>query len=272
MPKEEICAVIPAAGRGSRLGLAVPKILAPIGGDCTVWTLLRDSLTGCVGHIHVVIAPAFCDVVRGVVTAGPHGGSVSVGVQERPLGMGDAIFGAAEVWRNFSRLLVVWGDQAGLSPGTLRRAIACHASGNGARCMLPVVEAERPYVQYVFRNGSLESIRQAREGAAVDERGFSDVGVFLLEVEGLEDAWRRYTRIAATGAVTGEVNFLPFLVYLSQQCGWRFEPVPVADAVEARGINTREDLRFFQKRFATCSRGYLPAGCGGTELIIRGAP
>jgi len=48
--------------------------------------------------------------------------------------------------------------------------------------------------------------------------------------------------------------------------------VPVADAVEARGINTREDLRFFQKRFATCSRGYLPAGCGGTELIIRGAP
>jgi hypothetical protein len=61
-------------------------------------------------------------------------------------------------------------------------------------------------------------------------------------------------------------------VYLSQQCGWRFETVPVADAVEARGINTREDLRFFQKRFATCSRGYLPAGCGGTELIIRGAP
>jgi len=51
---------------------------------------------------------------------------------------------------------------------------------------------------------------------------------------------RRYTRIAATGAVTGEVNFLPFLVYLSQQCGWRFETVPVADAVEARGINTRE--------------------------------
>lgn len=250
MPREEICAVIPAAGRGSRLGLAVPKILAPIGGDCTVWTLLRDSLTGCVGHIHVVIAPAFYDVVRSVVTAGPHGGSVSVGVQERPLGMGDAIFGAAEVWKNFSRLLVVWGDQAGLSSGTLRRAIACHASGNGARCMLPVVEAERPYVQYVFRNGSLESIRQAREGAAVDERGFSDVGVFLLEVEGLEDAWRRYTRIAATGAVTGEVNFLPFLVYLSQQCGWRFEPVLVADAVEARGINTREDLRFFQKRFA----------------------
>jgi hypothetical protein len=68
------------------------------------------------------------------------------------------------------------------------------------------------------------------------------------------------------------VNFLPFLVHLSQQCGWKFKPVLAADAMEARGINTREDLRFFQERFATCSRGYLPAGCGGTGPIIRGAP
>jgi len=251
MRKEDICAVIPAAGRGARLGLDVPKILAPIGDDCTVWTLLRDSLVVCVGHIHVVISPAFLDEVRSVVTASPHQERVSVGVQERPLGMGDAIFGAAEAWMNFSHLLVVWGDQAGLSSETLRRAIALHASGSGPRCTLPVVEAERPYVQYVFRNGSLESIRQAREGAAVDDRGFSDVGVFLLEVNGLQDAWRQYTRIAAAGAVTGEVNFLPFLVYLSQQCGWKFKTVPVADPSEARGINTREDLRFFQESRAT---------------------
>jgi bifunctional UDP-N-acetylglucosamine pyrophosphorylase/glucosamine-1-phosphate N-acetyltransferase len=256
MCKGTICAVIPAAGRGTRLGLDVPKILAPIGDDCTVWTLLRDGLTGCAGHIHVVVSPASLDVLRSVVTAGPHQDRISVGVQERPLGMGDAIFGASGVWMNFSHLLVVWGDQAGLSSGTLRRAIALHASGSGPRCTLPVVEAERPYVQYVIRNGSLECIRQAREGAAVDDRGFSDVGVFLLEVEGLHDAWRQYAQIAVAGAVTGEVNFLPFLAYLSQQCGWRFETVPVADATEARGINTREDLRFFQERRAAL----IPAG------------
>ena len=162
--------------------------------------------------------------------------------------MGDAIFGAADAWMNFRHLLVVWGDQAGLSSGTLRRAIASHACGSGPRCTLPLVEAERPYVQYVFRNGSLEEIRQRREGAAVDDLGFSDVGVFLLEVEGLQEAWRQYTRIAPAGAVTGEVNFLPFLVYLSRECGWRFTPVRVADRTEALGINTPEDLRFFQER------------------------
>jgi bifunctional UDP-N-acetylglucosamine pyrophosphorylase/glucosamine-1-phosphate N-acetyltransferase len=261
--RKDICAVIPAAGRGTRLGLNVPKILAPIDGDRTVWTLLRDSLTGCVGHIHVVTSPASLEVVQRAVTTGPHQESRSIGVQEQPTGMGDAIFGAAGTWQDFGQLLVVWGDQAGLSSETLRRAIIRHAAGSGPRCTLPVVEAERPYVQYVLRNGSLESIRQAREGAAVDDRGFSDVGVFLLEVDGLQEAWWHYTQIAPAGAVTGEVNFLPFLVYLSRRRGWRFEPVLVADPTEARGINTSEDLRFFQERWAIHGATCRPGAGGG---------
>jgi len=110
-----------------------------------------------------------------------------VGVQERPLGMGDAIFGAAEVWKNFSRLLVVWGDQAGLSLGTLRRAIACHASATARAACYPWWKRNgRTCVRIPER---LSGKHPPGEGsAAVDERGFSDVGVFLLEVEGLEDA------------------------------------------------------------------------------------
>ena len=248
MRKDDICAVIPAAGRGSRLGLDVPKILAPLDTESTVWTHLRDCLAKCAGRIHVVMSPAFLEMMRRAVAVGPHGG-VTVGIQERPLGMGDAIFAASAVWKSFPHLLVVWGDQAGLSHETLSRVIARHASGLGPRCTLPVVEAERPYVQYVFRAGALLEIRQAREGAAVDARGWSDVGVFLLETAGLEAAWRDYLSQAAAGAVTGEVNFLPFLVYLSQRRGWKFEAVPVSDAAEARGINTREDLKFFQDRY-----------------------
>jgi bifunctional UDP-N-acetylglucosamine pyrophosphorylase/glucosamine-1-phosphate N-acetyltransferase len=183
------------------------------------------------------------------LAADPHRDRISIGVQEKPRGMGDAIFGAADTWKNFSHLLVVWGDQAGLSSDTLRRAIALHAAGYGPRCTLPVVETEQPYVQYVFRDGLLNTIRQAREGALVDQHGLSDVGVFLLETDGLQDAWRDYGLIAAAGEVTGELNFLPFLVYLSQTCRWRFGTVPVTDASEARGINTRADLQFFQERW-----------------------
>ena len=89
----------------------------------------------------------------------------------------------------------------------------------------------------------LETIRQAREGAVVDERGLSDVGVFLLEAAGLQDAWRDYGLIAAAGELTGEVNFLPFLPYLARH-GWTVEAIDVADADEARGVNTPEDLAY----------------------------
>lgn len=249
MREENIFAVIPAAGRGSRLGLDVPKLLAPLGFGRTVWTHLRDSLAGSAGHVHVVMSPAFSELMKEAAAESPRG-SVSVGVQLQPLGMGDAIFGAFDHWKHFRQLLVIWGDQAGLSAETLRRVIARHASGAGPRCTLPVVEAERPYVQYVFQGQSLVEIRQAREGALVDARGSSDVGVFLLETEGLAEAWQSYAATAAAGAVTGELNFLPFLVFLSRRCGWTFETVPVTDPTEARGINTREDLKFFQDRFA----------------------
>jgi bifunctional UDP-N-acetylglucosamine pyrophosphorylase/glucosamine-1-phosphate N-acetyltransferase len=249
--EKDLCAVIPAAGRGSRLGLDVPKLLAPLSDDATVWTHLRDSLIPCADRIHVVVSPASRDAIQSVIAAGSDPGRISLGVQPQPLGMGDAIFGAFDAWRNFARLLVVWGDQAGLSIETLRRLIALHESGRGPRCTLPVVELEQPYVQYVFRDRALTEIRQRREGAAVDELGFSDVGVFLLETDGLLEAWFQYLEVAAAGLVTGEVNFLPFLVYLSQRARWTFDTVLVADPVEARGINTPDDLRFFQERFVT---------------------
>jgi len=225
-----------------------PKILAPLSAHQTIWSVLHDRLAPLVDHIHLVLSP---DGARNFPVLPPR---VSHSIQPEPTGMGDAIFGARAYWDSFDAILVVWGDQAGLSSETLGRVARLHADGAGPRCTLPVVEAERPYVQYVFRDGSLASIRQVREGAHVDDRGFSDVGVFLLEVEGLQHAWRQYLQTAAAGAVTGEVNFLPFLVYLSQQCGWKFETVRVADPVEARGINTQEDLKFFQERWASCPR------------------
>ena len=51
------------------------------------------------------------------------------------------------------------------------------------------------------------------------------------------------------GRETGEINFLPFLPFLSRN-GWRVRRLIVDDAREARGINTADDLRFFQELWA----------------------
>ena len=45
-----------------------------------------------------------------------------------------------------------------------------------------------------------------------------------------------------------EINFLPFLPFLSAK-GWIITSLEVADATEARGINTKTDLAFFQSLY-----------------------
>lgn len=235
-----LCAVIPAAGRGSRLGSIGPKILTPIGDGRTIWSILHQKISPHVDRVHLVLSPegkaAF--TALHAAAADPF---VTCSVQAAPLGMGDAIFGAIEAWRPASAILVVWGDQVLVSADTLRRAIAAW-DGRPKVAVIPVAEVGSPYVEYVFGpGGRLDAVRQTREGDACAANGLSDVGVFLMSVEGLEPAWRRYLAAASRGASTGEVNFLPFLPFLSLS-GWEVAPVRVPDSTEARGVNTPEDL------------------------------
>jgi len=114
--------------------------------------------------------------------------------------------------------------------------------------VLPVTRMERPYVEYLFDGTRLAKVLQSREGDHTTPNGFSDVGTFLLGTAGLTESWDRYLAQGPRGSATGEINFLPFLPFLSAE-GWTMIPLEVADTTEARGINTKEDLSFFQSLY-----------------------
>lgn len=234
-----ICAVIPAAGRGKRLGSDLPKILTPLTATQTIWSILHGKLAPLVDHIHLVLSP------EGAAAFPNHPAQVSHSVQPAPIGMGDAIFRGYPVWSNYDAILVVWGDQVFVSTDTLSRAIAA-LNNPRHQAVLPVTRMATPYVEYVFEDERLTKVLQSREGDTTTPNGFSDVGTFLLGTEGLQPAWQAYLETAPRGSATGEINFLPFLPFLSAQ-GWRIQPLEVADATEARGINTPADLDFFRK-------------------------
>ncbi len=235
-----ICAVIPAAGRGTRLGLDVPKILTPLTGHDTVWSVLQARLAPLVAHIHLVLSP------QGAAMFPPLPADISFSVQPEPLGMGDAIFRGFDVWSQYDAVLIVWGDQVFVSADTLGRAIA--ALQPGRNLVLPVTRMAEPYVEYIFDSGRLTNVLQTREGDTTTPNGFSDVGTFLLNTNGLKLVWETYLAQATQGGQTGEINFLPFLPFLAAQ-GWNVTALEVADATEARGINTPQDLEFFRRLF-----------------------
>src|SRR5689334_16795046 len=56
-PNMKICAVIPAAGRGTRLGGTGPKILTRLSERHTIWSILYEKLSPLVDHIHLVLSP-----------------------------------------------------------------------------------------------------------------------------------------------------------------------------------------------------------------------
>jgi bifunctional UDP-N-acetylglucosamine pyrophosphorylase/glucosamine-1-phosphate N-acetyltransferase len=236
-----VCALIPAAGRGSRLESDRPKILAPLTERETIWSILHAKLAPLVDHIHLVLSP------DGARAFPPLPANVSHSIQPVPLGMGDAIFGASAVWTRFDAVLIVWGDQVFISADTLRRALAAHRPPQ-RHAVLPVTRMQQPYVEYRFDGTRLTKVLQSREGDHTAPNGFSDVGTFLLGTAGLTQAWERYLAGAPRGSATGEINFLPFLPFLSA-LGWTMTALEVPDATEARGINTKEDLSFFQNLY-----------------------
>ncbi len=236
-----VCAVIPAAGRGTRLGSDRPKILSPLTATQTIWSVLHERLAPLVAHIHLVLSP------EGAAQFPPLPANTSTSIQPAPVGMGDAVFRGYPVWSRYDAILVIWGDQVFVSPDTLKRTLAAMTAAN-RQVVLPLTRMDAPYVEYVFDGDRLTTVLQSREGDACRPGGLSDVGTFLLGTDGLQDAWETYRADAPRGGATAEVNFLPFLPYLSAQ-GWRILRLAVDDATEARGVNTPQDLTFFQSLY-----------------------
>jgi bifunctional N-acetylglucosamine-1-phosphate-uridyltransferase/glucosamine-1-phosphate-acetyltransferase GlmU-like protein len=245
--RRRICAIVPAAGRGTRLSADAPKIFVSILPDLTIWDAVRRQLSQVTAPIILILSPEGLSYLENNPAAF-HSESFTntrVALQSSPLGMGDAIFGTADLWREFDDLLIVWGDQFNLSLRTLNACIELHTGHEKPAMTLPLVRAPHAYVEYIFDfSGRLTHIRQSREGDICEPGGLSDVGVFLLSGgAALIEEWTRYRRGCTMGSVTGEINFLPFLVHLSS-IGWPVNRYETNDPNEAVGINTPEDLAF----------------------------
>jgi bifunctional UDP-N-acetylglucosamine pyrophosphorylase/glucosamine-1-phosphate N-acetyltransferase len=237
--------VVPAAGRGSRLGADTPKILAPLGDGQTVLSVLCRKLLAVADHINLIVSPDGREPISAAIEQQALNDRITLSIQPQPIGMGDAIFCGYRVWSQARTILIVWGDQVFVSIDTLRATCALHR-GDDRTLVIPVVAMAEPYVEYLFHDSDrLIAVKQSREGETCMPGGYADIGTFALSVAGLRMSWLRYLNRAEIGGATREINFLPFLPWLSAH-QWNVRRLTVADEREARGINTPQDLAFFQ--------------------------
>jgi bifunctional UDP-N-acetylglucosamine pyrophosphorylase/glucosamine-1-phosphate N-acetyltransferase len=231
--------IIPAAGRGSRLGSDQPKILYPILGRPILHWLL-DALAPVCGNFVLVLSPEGQPAVEAVLRQ-RLGADYRIVVQEHPTGMADAVRLATSATKT-DFALVVWGDQVTLRAETIAACAALHERRPEATLTLPTVLKSDPYID-IERDarGRIVRVRQAREGEIERAVGENDCGLFLFTARmlfaTLEGSFGNLQ-----GAHTGEMNLLQLLPAF--ECGpGSVATIRLPDAEETVGVNTVEDAK-----------------------------
>jgi bifunctional UDP-N-acetylglucosamine pyrophosphorylase/glucosamine-1-phosphate N-acetyltransferase len=236
--KQSWTAIIPAAGKGSRLGSDRPKILFPVAGRMIVEWLLDFLLPNCETLVFV-LSPAGREIVREELER-LIPGRYRIVIQEVPTGMGDAVaLGLAEV--TTEHVAIVWGDQVALRRESVEACLREHEGPLAPDLTCPTVIRPNPYIHLERdSDGRISGLLQKREGDAMPAEGESDTGFFCFRTASLRRLLAELRQTAARGDATGEFNFLP-VIPLAAREGVVITP-RVMTLEETVGINSREDV------------------------------
>lgn len=235
MSENKICAVVLAAGQGTRMKSDLPKVLHKIAGRPMVCHLLAtvDALNA--EKAVVVVGPGM-DLVAGAVA--PH----SVAVQHKQQGTGDAVKAAREELQGFKgSVLVLYGDTPLVKKETLEEMIRLRE--NGAAVVVLGFEPADPgrYGRLIVKDGVLEKIVEFKDASEQEKAvRLCNSGVMCLDGEKLFGWLDRLKNNNAAGEY-----YLTDVVALARADGCSAVVVTGTEE-EMAGANSRADLAMIE--------------------------
>lgn len=236
--REKWTAIVPAAGKGSRLGFTKPKILYPVAGRMIVEWLLDFLAPNCKAIIFVLSPDGRQSVEEELDRLIP--GRYSVAIQEVPTGMGDAVsLGLEHV--STEHVAIVWGDQVALRKSSVESCMRVQQGPLQPDLTCPTVMRGDPYIHFARgQDGRITELLQKREGDRMPREGESDTGFFCCRADRLRTLLAVLrVQANARGNATGEFNFLP-VIPLAARTGIVATP-RVMTLEETVGINSKDD-------------------------------
>ena len=228
--------VILAAGKGTRMKSARPKVLHRVAGQ----PMIEHVLT-CAAAINpastVVVIGHQADALTSALARHPN---LTCVVQEPQLGTAHALLTTESAFAGTTGLLVLLsGDAPLLTADTLKTLVDRHrSSGAAATVVTAVIDHPHGYGRIVRSGQQIAKIVEEKD-ASVGEREIREInsGIYAFSLDGLFDAVRG---IAAENAQ--REYYLPDLVAIYRQRGSIVETVTVSNPDEIRGINSRIEL------------------------------
>jgi bifunctional UDP-N-acetylglucosamine pyrophosphorylase / glucosamine-1-phosphate N-acetyltransferase len=164
----ETLAVVLAAGQGTRMRSALPKVLHAVAGRSMIGHVLAAVKDSVANRAAVVVGPDRDDVARESRAIFP---DASVHVQTERLGTAHAVLHAREaIAQGFNAVVVLYADTPLVRPETiekLRDAIA-----NGAAVAALGFDAKDPtgYGRFVMEGSTLTAIREHKDATEAERR------------------------------------------------------------------------------------------------------
>ncbi len=248
-------ALIMAAGQGTRMRSAVPKVMHEIcGRPMVAWPILAAREAGA-GRICAIVSPD-----RDLSAALPNGTETIV--QPEPDGTGGALRAAADVVRSSDTVLILSGDHPLVSAEIIGELIATHRDTDAAATVMTTEMDDPGSYGRIVRgaDGEIERIAEAKTpgDATPEELAIKEVnaGTYAFAGARLAEALERLTNDNAQGEYyLGDV--LPML----RESGLRVSAYRAPDLGVNLGINDRADLaRVAQEARRRIMVGHMRAG------------
>jgi bifunctional UDP-N-acetylglucosamine pyrophosphorylase / glucosamine-1-phosphate N-acetyltransferase len=229
--------VILAAGEGTRMRSALPKVLHPIcGRPMLLWPLLAAREAGA-GRVVVVDNPT-----RRLEAHLP--ADVEIAVQDEPRGTGDAVAAAMGLLAgDDGAVLVINGDMPLITAEAIAWLVAAHHAA-GAGATLATMELADPtgYGRVIrAADASVERVVETKVAgdASAAELAIREVnaGLYAFDATALAEALSRLVADNAQGEI-----YLPDVLPLLLAAGLGVQGHPLGDASLALGVNDRVDL------------------------------
>jgi bifunctional UDP-N-acetylglucosamine pyrophosphorylase/glucosamine-1-phosphate N-acetyltransferase len=234
-----VAVVVLAAGGGTRMRSAIPKVLHTIGGRSLLGHCLTavrglgpDRLAVVIGHGRELVEPHLHSLDP----------AASVVIQEAQLGTGHAVQVALETLPQSDDGLVVvtYGDVPLQTTATLAALVDAHVAGTNAVTVLTADVPDPHGYGRIVRDpsGAVTAIIEEKDATDV-QRSISEInsGIFVYDEAVLRAALAKVDNDNAAGEV-----YLTDVVAIAHADGQRVGALRTDDGWQTEGVNTRSQL------------------------------
>lgn len=228
-------AIILAAGKGTRMKSALPKVLHPLSGLTMVGHVVRAVKSSQVDQIVTIIGNEAEQVREALV------GQTEFAFQEEQLGTGHAVQ-QAEYYlaEKEGSTLVICGDTPLLTGETLQNLFEHHEQTHSKATILTAIAQDSTDYGRVLRNSDQEVERIVEEkDASESEKKVKEIntGTYVFDNQALFTALKKVGNNNAQGEY-----YLPDVIEILRQAGEIVSAYTMQDINEAIGVNDRVAL------------------------------